>query len=162
MKIEYLDDYSFNIYLSKYYLPNFKLDDKQWVEDYFKQMFINLKNNRHLDIYGYYNIRVYANKQYGLIIDVFKLSNDYFKMPGNKVDMKIMIDRDNNFLYEVEDYFIAKSLNESIKDIYFKDGKFYLELSDIVDEISYYSLMEHSKIVFNDNAYDIITSSIKL
>ena len=31
-----------------------------------------------MDIYGYYNIKVYANKNYGLI-RCFKLGNDYFK-----------------------------------------------------------------------------------
>jgi hypothetical protein len=162
MKIEYISDCNFYLYLNKYYLFGLELDNKQHVENYFKKIFINLKNNYHLDIYGYYNIRVYANKQYGLIIDVFKLSNDYFKMPGNKVDMKIIIDSDNQFLYEVDDYFFALTYKNDIKTIYYKDKKYYLELKDEVDDAFYLYLIEHSNIIFNDSAYEIMSSSLKL
>lgn len=162
MKVEHVSEYNFYIYLNKYYLADLELNDKQCVEEYFKKVFINLKNNYHLDIYGYYNIRVYANKQYGIIIDVFKLSNDYFKMPGNKVDMKIMIDSDNKFLYEIVDYFLIESYKNCIRNIYYKDEKYYLELNDNVDEVFYLYLIEHSNIIFNDVAYEIMTTSSKL
>ena len=162
MKVEHVSEYNFYIYLNKYYVADLELNDKQCVEEYFKKVFINLKNNYHLDIYGYYNIRVYANKQYGIIIDVFKLSNDYFKMPGNKVDMKIMIDSDNKFLYEIIDYFLIESYKNCIKNIYYKDEKYYLELDDTVDEVFYLYLIEHSNIIFNDVAYEIVATSSKL
>ena len=162
MKVEHVSEYNFYIYLNKYYVADLELNDKQCVEEYFKKVFINLKNNYHLDIYGYYNIRVYANKQYGIIIDVFKLSNDYFKMPGNKVDMKIMIDSDNKFLYEITDYFLIESYKNCIKNIYYKDEKYYLELDDTVDDVFYLYLIEHSNIIFNDVAYEIIATSSKL
>jgi hypothetical protein len=162
MKIEHVNEHNFYIYLNKYYLVDLNLNDKQCVEEYFKKVFINLKKNYHLDIYGYYNIRVYANKQYGVIIDVFKLCNDYFKMPGNKVDMKIMIDNDNKFLYKISDYFFTEAYKNCIKNIYYKDGKYYLELDDNVDENFYLYLIEHSDIIFNDDVYEIMEASYKL
>jgi hypothetical protein len=162
MKLEYANEYNFYIYLNKYYLADLDISDKTCVEEYFKKMFANLKNNHHLDIYGYYNIRVYTNKHYGVIIDVFKLSNDYFKIPGNKVDMKIMIDSDSLFLYEIDDYFFIDDYKDYIKRIYCKDDKYYLELYDDVDESFYHYLMEHCHIIFNDNAYEIVATSSKL
>lgn len=162
MKIEYIDDNNFYIYLNKYYVSDLDIENKACVEQYFKKMFLSLKNNHHLDIYGYYNIRVYVNKQYGIIIDVFKLSNDYFKMSGSKVDMKIMIDSDNKFLYEIDDYFFAKENIEYVQNIYVKDGKYYIELCDDVDEKFYLQLIEHSNIIFSDYAYEILTTSSKL
>lgn len=162
MKVEYIDENNFYIYLNKYYLPDLEIDNKPCVEEYFKKMFLSLKNNHHLDIYGYYNIRVYVNKQYGIIIDVFKLSNDYFKMSGNKVDMKIMIDSDNKFLYEIDDYFYISKYKKYIKNIYIKDGKYYVELRDNVDDGFYLHLIEHSNIIFNDYAYEILATSSKL
>jgi hypothetical protein len=162
MKIEHVNDYNFYIYLNKDYLLDLKLEDKDCVEKYFKKMFLNLKNNHHLDIYGYYNIKVYANKHYGIIIDVFKLSNDYFKLPNNKVDMKIMIDNDNLFLYELDDYFFTYKYKKNIKNIYFKDQKYYVELNDDIDPLFYLYLMEHSNIIFDDEVYDILTTSLKL
>jgi deoxycytidine triphosphate deaminase len=113
MKIEYLDDTNFIIYLNKYYIKDLNLDDKKNIEEYFKKMFVNLKNNYGLDIYGYYDIRVYVNHLYGLIIDVFKLSSEYYKLYSNKVDMKIIIDPNNTFLYEIDDYFIIDKVNLS-------------------------------------------------
>lgn len=162
MKVEFIDDQTFYIYLNKYYLPNLELENKKSVEEYFKKVFINLKNNYHLDIYGYYNIRVYANKHYGIIIDVFKLNNDYFKSPGNKIDMKIMIDSDNPFLYEIDDCFFAFSHSDSVKSIYYKDNKYYLELEDEIDNTFYLSLLEHGRIIFDDEACGILASSIKI
>lgn len=162
MKIEYVEEDNFYIYLNKCYLSDLELDNKKSVEDYFKKMFLNLKNNHHLDIYGYYNIKVYANKQYGIIIDVFKFNNDYFKMPSNKVDMKIIIDSDNKFLYEIDDYFFASKHKKDIKNIYYKNGKYYLELNNDVDEIFYLYLIEHSHVIFSDYADDIMATSLKM
>jgi hypothetical protein len=162
MKIEYLNDYNFYIYLNKNYISDLEIKNRECVEKYFKKMFLNLKNNHHLDIYGYYNIKVYANNNYGLIIDVLKLSNDYFKMPSNKVDMKIMIDNDSIFLYELDDYFFIDKYKDNIKNIYYKDEKYYVELNDDVDELFYFNLLEHSNIIFNDNAYEIMMTSSKL
>jgi hypothetical protein len=162
MKIEYLNDYNFYIYLNKNYISDLEIKNRECVEKYFKKMFLNLKNNHHLDIYGYYNIKVYVNNNYGLIIDVLKLSNDYFKMPSNKVDMKIMIDNDSIFLYELDDYFFIDKYKDNIKNIYYKDEKYYVELNDDVDELFYFNLLEHSNIIFNDNAYEIMMTSSKL
>lgn len=162
MKIEYIDDNNFYIYLNKFYLTNLELDDKQCVEEYFKKIFINLKNNHHLDIFGYYNIRVYSNKHYGLIVDVFKLKSDYFKLSSNKVDMKIMIESDSIFLYEIDDYFYILSNKQYIKNVFYKDKKYYLELQDEVDDSFYHYLFEHCNIIFNDEAYEVLTSGIKI
>jgi hypothetical protein len=162
MKIEYLNDYNFYIYLNKNYISDLEIKNKECVEKYFKKMFLSLKNNHHLDIYGYYNIKVYVNNNYGLIIDVLKLSNDYFKMPSNKVDMKIMIDNDSIFLYELDDYFFINKHKNNIKNIYYKDERYYVELNDDVDKLFYLYLIEHSNIIFNDNAYEIMMTSSKL
>ncbi|MDD2203033.1 MAG: hypothetical protein PHT75_04635 [Bacilli bacterium] len=159
MKIEYVNEYNFHIYLNKYYLIDLELDDKHCIEEYFKQIFMNLRNNYDLDIYGYYNIKVYTDKQYGIIIDVFKLSNDYFKVPGNKVDMKIMINSDSIFLYEITDYFLVELFKDYIKNIYYKDENYYLELCKNVDEVFYLYLMEHSRILFNDQVHEIMATS---
>ncbi|HHT38073.1 MAG TPA: hypothetical protein GXZ95_01505 [Mollicutes bacterium] len=162
MKVEYVNDYNFYLYLNKDYLIGLDLDNKESIENYFKAMFLKLKKNHHMDIYGYYNIKVYANKNYGLIVDVFKLGNDYFKMPNNKVDMKIAIDKDNVFIYELDDFFFTKKYEENIKNVYYKNQKYYIELNKNVDETFYLYLMEHSNIIFDDDAYEIITTSFKL
>lgn len=162
MKVEHVDEENFYIYINKYCLTNLQLDDKQCVEEYFKKLFMNLKNNHHFDITGYYNIRVYANKQYGLIIDVFKLSNDYFKLPNNKVDMKIVIDSNCVFLYEIEDYFFVLPFLDRVKNTFYNNGKYYLELKENIDNSFYSILMEHSRIVFDEEAQDVLTTGFKL
>jgi hypothetical protein len=83
-------------------------------------------------------------------------------MPNNKIDMKIAIDKDNVFIYEIDDYFFARKYDRNIKNIYFKDQKYYVELNDEIDDTFYFHLMEHSNIIFDDEAYEIIKTSLKL
>jgi hypothetical protein len=83
-------------------------------------------------------------------------------MPSNKVDMKIMIDNDAVFLYEIDDYFFINKYKKNIKNIYYKDKKYYIELNDDVDKLFYFYLIEHSNIIFDDNAYEIMMTSSKL
>jgi hypothetical protein len=162
MKIEYLDEDNFYVYINKICLKDLELKNKDSVEKYFKKLFMKLKNNYQLDIYGYYNIRVYENIHYGIILDILKLSNDYFKLPNNKVDMKIMIDSNSIFLYEIDDYFFIDKYKSNIKSIYYKDEKYYVDLNDEIDDSFYLYLLEHSNILFNDDANEILISSFQL
>jgi hypothetical protein len=157
MKIEYVDENNFIIYLNKYYIKDLDIENKKSIEEYFKKIFVSLKNNYNLDIYGYYDIRVYTNKQYGLIIDVYRLSNDYYKLYNNKIDMKIVVDTNNTFIYEVEDYFIVNILKRQIKNVYYKNDKYYIELNDKINDRDYNYLLENSKIIYDDNVYDILS-----
>lgn len=163
MKIEYLTDDNFIIHLNKCYLKDLNIKDKNSIELYFKKLFFKLKNNRRLNIQGYYHVKVYHNIQYGLIIDVNKLSNEYFNFYNNKVDMKITIDSHQPFLYEIEDYFIIEKLKDKIKNIYYFYNKYYIELNDIIDDHLYNFLLENSNIIYNsEHINDILSLCCKL
>lgn len=161
MKVVFNDEFNYYIYLSKYNILNLDIDNKRDIEEYFKRIFLSLKNNYHLDIYGLFNIRVYCDKNYGIIIDVLKLNSDYFKIT-NKVEMKIVVDKDNSFLYEIDDYFFIKQYHNNISNIYCKNKKYYIELKDDIEELFYLYLLEHANIIFNDEALDIKYSGVKL
>ncbi len=162
MKIEYLVDDNFIIYLNKHYIKDLNIEDKISVETYFKKLFRNLKSNYNLNMEGYYMVNIYSNCQYGLIIEVNKLNAEYFSLYGNKVDMKITINLNQPFLYEIDDYFIIDSLKNIINNVYFKNNKYYLELKDIIDESSYNFLLENSNIIYNDKAKDIQSLCYKI
>lgn len=161
MKIDYLANENFIIYLNKYHLKDLKLDQKKNVEDYFKKLFKKINNLYQLKIEGYYNVKVYENPLYGLIIEVDKLCNEYFSICGNKVDMKIIFKFNSPFLYEVEDFFILDNLKDSIKNIYYHH-RYYIELKNEIDDKLYNFLLENSHIVYNDKVQDILIQSLKL
>ena len=64
--------------------------------------------------------------------------------------MKIVIDKDNvlymNLMISLQKY------EENIKNVYYKNQKYYIELNKNVDETFYLYLMEHSNIIFDDDA----------
>lgn len=161
MKIEYVTNDNFIIYLNKYHLKDLKLDYKKSVEEYFKKLFRSLNKVYHLEIEGYYNVKVHENSIYGIIIEVDKLCNEYFSIGGNKVDMKITINLDDLFLYEIDDYFILDSLKDNIKNIYYHH-QYYIELKDEIDDKAYNFLLENSNIIYNDKVNDLLKLSLKL
>jgi hypothetical protein len=157
MKVKYLSNDNFVVYLNKHYIKDLDIDDKKSIEAYFKKIFVNLKNNHNVNINGYYNIKVYINNRYGLVIDAYRLNNEYFKLYGNKVDMKITIDTNNRFLYEIEDYFLIDKLKNNINEIYYKDDKYYIEINESIDDRNYNFLLENSIIIYSDEVYDILS-----
>ncbi|MGI6329692.1 MAG: hypothetical protein ACOXZR_02385 [Bacilli bacterium] len=150
MKISFFDNEKFVLYLNKYYIKDLKLDDEKEMEIYFKKLFLRLKNNYKLKLGGYYNIKIYSNKRYGLVIEVEKLISEYFKVYGNNVEMRIAIILDNLFLYEIEDYFFIKEIKKYLKNVYYKDLKYYLEIDEEIDEKTYSFLLENSKVVYGE------------
>ncbi len=160
MKIKYQDNDNFILYLNKFYINKLDLEDKKSVEEYFKNIFLKLKKRFSFNIYGYYNIKVFANNIYGIIIEVNKINNEYFKLYGSKTDMKIAIDTNNLFLYEIEDYFLIDYLSDYINNIYYNDNnhKYYIEINENINKAKYNILIENSNIIYDADADDILFS----
>jgi hypothetical protein len=162
MKIIVVDNNSFILYLNKYYTKDLNFEDEHHIEKYFKQIFIKLKQYYHLDIYGYYNIKVYVNDVYGIIMEATKLNSDYFKIYNSKVDMKIVIEINSLVLYEIEDYFLIDLFKEDIKNIFYFNYKYYFTIDKNININKYNLLMEYSRLVYADEVNKILTCAIEL
>lgn len=115
-------------------------DDKDKLEDEFKEVLDKLEKIYKIEIKGNYKINVYKDKIYGVILEIKKDSEyyDYF----NTIDMTINI-IESDFLYEVNDYF-----NNVKGDIYLYNDKIYLDIDSKED---LYKIIESSKVIYKEN-----------
>lgn len=144
MKVLFFSKNKMIIYLNDFYTKELNFQDKDEIESYFKKIFIKLKDKYQIKTYGYYNIVLYHDINYGAVIELSREENEYYKTFDTSLDMKIMIEKDNSFLYELEDPFVISS--QLLKDsaLYFYHNKLYLQLKEKIDYIELGELLEHS------------------
>lgn len=158
MKIVNLDENCMTIFLNKFYLKELNFDVKQDLENYFKQLFLKLKRYYNIIISGYYNIDVYIDNNYGLVMNLTKEDIEYYDYFDNQIDMRISI-KNCRFLYAIDDPLCLKWLNNS--DIYVYKDKFYLDFNDEISDAGMMCLLEFSEIIYDEQA-DVIRHSQKL
>lgn len=148
MKLEKKDNLLI-IYLKNKLVDNIDFTNKEELEKYFKELFIKLKEYYNIKISGYYNINVYIDRYYGVVLELEKEEIDYYSYFNNQVDMHI-ITEDIDFLYLIDDYFITDYLKNYTLFLY--KNKYYI-LPD--KNINFDYLLENSKIIYN-NTKEII------
>ena len=88
------------IILGNFYLKDYNLNDYNEIE---KNLFKILKKHT-IELNGYYNVFIYQDKNYGLIIDMQKENLEYLDYFNNQIELNIEIIEDS-FLYEIDDIF---------------------------------------------------------
>lgn len=144
MNIKYIDNLTLNIYIKKQLINNIDFKDKDSIEKYLKKLFKILKDKYDIIIEGYYNIIIYIDKYYGVLLNLEKEDLEYYDYYKNQVDMKIKI-RNCDFLYLVDD--IPFELFDKIKIVY-KDNNIYIKIEEKLNELEMMKLMEYSKISY--------------
>lgn len=137
MKI--INDEIMKIYLNKDYLK-YKNYNISKIEGNFKQIFETLKYCYNIEINGFYDIDVYIDKNYGIIIEMKKEDIDFDFY--DQVDMKISF-HNQKFLYQIED--IKRN-----KKIYKYKNKFYTNKYDIEHSIPIYKtndIFKYAKVI---------------
>ncbi len=153
MKLIIDNEDTFILFFNKY---NEKIDLKNNIEETFKNIFLRLKKYYNINVYGFYNITVYANDNYGFILKAIK--DKELDLFYNQIDMHIIIEKDSPFLYKIKDYFLIPNIVDKIKLYYYKNN-FYVELKEIIKEIDLFNLIENSKIIYGDEVYIIKKNS---
>lgn len=150
-------DNNTSIYLNKYYLQELNVDNRDFLERYFRKLFKSLSKNFGLSVSGYYNIKIHMDKYYGVIIELIKDEVDYFDYFINQVDMRIVIEKNSCFLYKINDFFF---IDEDLKNklvIYLFKNNLYLQVKDQIDDIEFAKILENGTIIFDKNVDKIIT-----
>ena len=143
-----IDNNKFIVFLNK----KFDLDNKVKLEKNFKDLFYKLKNKYNIEVNGYYNIDVYADKYYGTIIEMEKENLEYYTY-FNQIDMEINVFK-NNFYYEIDYNFLNKDiLNKCL--CYKYNDKIYLKIKEDVDEIQLSKLLEVSNVLYGEEGEKI-------
>lgn len=144
MKIEYYSD-KIVTYLINRHVKLEVEDIKQLLYDVLN----NLIENYNIDIRNNYDINIYINDLYGIVVELIKInsdSHDDFNSIGlNIVDEKL-------FLYEIDD-----PLDYIDNEIYYYDDKFYLNIKNI--DIN---LFENVKIIYDDYVYKVLGRGVKI
>lgn len=137
MKI--INDEIMKIYLNKDYLK-YKNYNISKIEENFKQIFETLKYCYNIEINGFYDIDVYIDKNYGIIIEMKKEDIDFDFY--DQVDMKISF-HNQKFLYQIDDI-------KKYKKIYKYKNKFYTNKYDIEHSIPIYKtndIFKYAKVI---------------
>ena len=147
MKIEYINNNEYIVYLNKYYY----CFNKDTIDRYLNKIFKRIKKEYNIDIYSTFNVRCYINNIYGVILNI-KRDNDPFLKYKEKTNTNIVFYYDSTFLYEISDYFIKDKLD---CNVYKYDDKYYIELKK-----DNFNICEHiNKIIFGDRVLKIINNS---
>lgn len=127
------------IYLNNEYLK-YKNYSISKIEDNFKSIFQTLKYCYNLDIKGYYEIYIYIDKNYGIVIEMEKEEIDFECY--DQIDMRITF-HNQKFLYQIEDI-------EYNNKIYKYKNKYYTNKYNIEHSIPIYKtdeILKYAKII---------------
>ena len=150
MKIIVNDDINMIIFLNKIYLNQIDFEDKEKLEIYFRKLLKTLKEFYKININGYYEINVYVDNNYGVILELKKEEIEYFSYYEDEVDMQLIV-YNTVFLYEIEDYFwMEKELKNKIL-LYKYNKKIYMVINHNIDDILLGKIIENSNLKYKDN-----------
>jgi len=146
VNIKFIDELILDIYIKKELIDNIDFNNKDDLQKYLKNLFKILKNKYSVVIEGFYDITVYVDKFYGVVIHMEKDDIEYYDYFKNQVDMRI-ITIDTSFLYLVED--IPNDLINKV-DVIIIDKDIYLKIKEELSKVEMMKLLEISKVVFDN------------
>lgn len=144
MKIEY--------YIDKiviYVIDRKISDDIDDIRNLLYDVFNNLVDNYDIDIKNNYNVNIYINNSYGVVVEMIKLEDDEFDIV-NSIGLNILFDK--LFLYEMDD-----PLDYIGNEIYYYDNKYYLNASKVDAK-----LIENSKLIYDNFVYKVLGRGVKI
>lgn len=144
MKVEMLSDK-----IIVYLLDNKKYNEDSDIKKILINVFDNLEKYYNITFTSDYNLELYINRYYGMILEI-KENEDFIY--DEIVNLKLNVLRDTLFLYEVDD-----PLEYINYEIYYYNDKFYVNAKR--EDIN---LIENSNLVYGDIVYKIIGRGIKI
>lgn len=144
MKVEMLSDK-----IIVYLLDNKKYNEDSDIKKMLIKVFDNLEKYYDITFTSDYNLDLYINRYYGMILEI-KENEDFIY--DDIVNLKLNVLRDTLFLYEVDD-----PLEYINYEIYYYNDKFYVNTKR--EDIN---LIENSNLVYGDIVYKIIGRGIKI
>ena len=144
MKVEMLSN-TIIVYL----LDNNKYNEDSDIKKILINVFDNLEKYYNITFTSDYNLELYINRYYGMILEI-KENEDF--ICDDIVNLKLNVLRDTLFLYEVDD-----PLGYINYEIYYYNDKFYVNAKR--EDIN---LIENSNLVYGDIVYKIIGRGIKI
>ncbi len=154
MKIDYNESDELIIYLfnNQY---NINLNKEDNIERYLKKIFLKLKNYYDIKITGYFEVNIYIDNKYGIILKLKKQDLDYYNYFTSKVDMKIKLFY-KKFCFLVDSF----EFNLNKYDVYKYKDSIYLYPKNKLTKRELAYLIENSIIIFEND--EIINKAKKV
>lgn len=140
MKVDFIDDNYFIIY----YLTDEKYRTEEEIKLFLKLLDSDLKRMYNYKFHGFYDVNIFCSE--GIYVLEFKNIDDY-----GRSDFDITMLLNTVLLYEFNDEDIYNG-----DKIYYK-GKFYIEFSEIVDNIY---LFEYGNVVYGKKVEEVLNNGI--
>lgn len=159
MKVEKLDDGKLIVFLNNLYLKKNSFSLKNNLEKYFKSLFIKLNEFYDIEIKGFYDINIYQDNLFGIILKLEKGDLDFYDFYDDHIDMKIRIMKKEKFVFKLDKF---SMLNKEILDycrIYQYNNSFYVIPKRTLNDINIGFILENSKIIYGEDAYKIINKA---
>lgn len=146
MSVKFIDNLILDIYIKKTQANDIDFKVQKDLEKYLKKLFKILKNKYSIIIEGLYEITVYIDKYYGVVLHLEKEDLEYYDYFKNQIDMRI-VTIETEFMYLVDD--IPRNILNKVK-VYIKDNDIYLKIKEELTQLEMMELMENSKVVFDN------------
>lgn len=134
MKITFVDN-KIVIYISKDYM-NLDYDN---IEEYFKDIFIKLKDYYNINLKGFFNANIYIDSLYGAILELEKEELDFIEYYDFEIDMKTKIIK-TIFLYKKQDNYKLDNVVQ-----YFYNNSIYIKPNALSIDI-----LEHCEVCYRE------------
>lgn len=146
-----MDDDLIILYLNRFYIESIDFSDKESLQKYLKKLLLKLQDNYSLEFNGYYNITLYVDKNYGVIIEVKKEELEYLDYFGNSLEINTKILEDS-FLYEVNDI----EFNDDYL-VYILNDHVYIKFKKNISNVSMGFIIENvNRIIYGKETKRII------
>ncbi len=147
MKI--IDEFNYLLFvLDRNKIPN--IANETELTEYLKKIFNSLKTRYNFEIYGYYNVKIYLDNYFGMIIKLNKENSEYLTYYSKQIEMKITIADNDLLLYRINDFYGIDQRILQKSNIYLYDKKLYLELTEEKKSIMLGHLLELSELIFEN------------
>ena len=141
MKIKFIDNLSFNVYIRKEKIKNIDIKNINEMEKYLKNIINKLKYIYNLTIQGFYYVNVYIDKYYGIIVNFNKDRLEYYDYFNGQVELNVNL-KETNFLYKIDNIPIHLLNKMEIKRI---DNDIYLKITKELTQKEFMNLIEHTE-----------------
>ena len=150
-KMKLIIDENIVIFLDKLYLNNIDLKDYNLIEKKLIKLINKIQNKYLIDLNGYYNVYIYKDENYGIIIYMQKEELEYIDYFNEQLEFNIEVIEDS-FLYKIDDILRLEKplLNKFI--IYKNKDNLYLKPKEKISNIELGIILENSEIIYGAQA----------
>ena len=141
MKLKFIDNLNFDIYLNKKNIKDLDTNNKTQIEELLKKILNKIKYRYNISIKGFYNVNAYIDKYYGIIFNIKKEELNYYEYFNGQIDINMKMIR-SNFLYKLDD--IPSNLSNKISIQIINDDIFF-EIKEELNLKEEMYLLEHTE-----------------